>query len=184
MMSRDSNTTVLLSERTNKANEWGADVYVSIHVNSATTQTDGFETYTHSTRLPRTISFQNIMHNAIMNEIKNENVRDRGKKQSNFHVLRETNMTAILTENLFINKGSDAAKLKSDSFLDKLAEGHAVGIEQFLGLTRKVTPTTDPDTNLLFQVVSGTYAERENAEIQLEKLKKDGYESYIQVKNN
>ena len=42
-------------------------------------------------------------------------ISDRGKKRANFAVLRETNMPAILTENLFIDT-TDSKFLKMRSF--------------------------------------------------------------------
>src|SRR5699024_5787420 len=54
--------------------------------------------------------------------------RNRGRKRANFAVLRQTKMPAILTENGFIDTKTDADKLKSNSFLNKIADGHAKGI--------------------------------------------------------
>lgn len=64
-------------------------------------------------------------------------ILDRGKKRADFHVLRESNMPAVLTENLFITHPASANLLKTDAFLEKVAEGHAVGIAQSLRLLRK-----------------------------------------------
>ena len=46
-------------------------------------------------------------------------------------------MPAVLTENGFIDNAGDAAKLKSNPYLDRIALGHANGIAQALGLRRK-----------------------------------------------
>src|SRR5690625_5780208 len=61
---------------------------------------------------------------AIRNSIHNEIVRqtgfiNRGKKEENFHVLRESSAPAILTENGFIDNANDASNLK-----DKRSEEH------------------------------------------------------------
>ncbi len=69
--------------------------------------------------------------------MKQVDFRNRGKKRANFHVLRESNMPAVLTENGFIDNSSDAAKLKSDAYLNRIALGHANGIAQALGLRPK-----------------------------------------------
>lgn len=184
MCSRESDVSRSLVQRTNNANDWGADVFVSVHINSATASATGFETYIHPITKAKTKALQNIMHTEIMEQIKGENIRDRGKKQSNFHVLRESDMSAILTETLFINNPVDASKLKSDAFLDRVAKGHAVGLAKFFGLTEKSRTTPiEPNGAELFQVITGTYSTRANAETQVEKLKKDGYESYIIAKD-
>src|SRR5690625_4425304 len=123
-MSRTGDMYPSLTKRANDANNWGADVFVSIHINAG--GGTGFESYIYNGNVSsKTKSVQNTVHAEIMKEIGGT---DRGKKRANFHVLRETNMPAILTEVLFIDTKSDADKLKSSAFLDKVAKGHAEGI--------------------------------------------------------
>lgn len=56
----------------------------------------------------KTTNAQNTIHSTVMGVIGSKyGVRDRGKKQANLHVLRETTMPAILLENLFIDTTSD-----------------------------------------------------------------------------
>jgi N-acetylmuramoyl-L-alanine amidase len=183
MLSRSGDTYPTLAERTNQANAWGADAYISIHINSsAETKARGFETFVHPDTDASTVSFQNVMHQEIWNQIAGvSGVNDRGKKRANFHVLRETNMKAILTECFFISNAADAALLKSDEFLDKLAVGHAQGVERFFGLERVRPPSGESDA--LYQVIAGTYSQYENAEAQVARLKKDGYSAYINKKD-
>jgi N-acetylmuramoyl-L-alanine amidase len=183
MLSRNDDTFLTLDERTNQANSWGADVFLSIHVNSATDQSArGFETYIHPTTGSDTISLQNVMHQEITRKISPYlGFNDRGKKRSNFHVLRESNMKALLTENLFISNIADATLLKSDEFLSSVALGHAIGLEKFFGLEH-IQPPSNSDS-VLYQVITGTFAEYENAQKKVEELKKDGHDSYIQEKH-
>src|SRR5699024_7849276 len=80
----------------------------------------------------------NKVQRSINNEvIKATGWRNRGRKKANFAVLRQTKMPAILTENGFIDTKSDADKLKSNSFLNKIADGHAKGIAKHFGLKKK-----------------------------------------------
>lgn len=62
------------------------------------------------------------------------NFADRGRKQANFHVLRESNMPAILTENGFIDTVADANKLKQASFIQAIAQGHVNGLVRAFNL--------------------------------------------------
>ena len=48
------------------------------------------------------------MHEEILKVV---DFRDRGKKTANFHVLRETAMPALLTENGFVDNTNDAEKV-------------------------------------------------------------------------
>jgi N-acetylmuramoyl-L-alanine amidase len=188
--SRTTDVFLELSARANKANKWGADCFISLHLNSASASSaKGFETFIYNGSVGNsTVAFQNVMHQEIWRQI-GPNTTDRGKKRANFAVIRETNMKAILVENLFVSNSAEAGLLKTSSFLDRLAQGYVNGLEKFFGLVKETrppvnnAPVTKPDTGeTLFQVVAGTYANRDNAEAQVARLKKDGYSSYIQEK--
>ncbi|MCM3740616.1 N-acetylmuramoyl-L-alanine amidase [Oceanobacillus luteolus] len=130
-MSRSSDATVSLPQRTNDANSWGADYFVSIHINAG--GGTGYEDYIYNGSVSsQDISYRDIVHAEIMKQV---DFRNRGKKRANFHVLRESNMPAVLTENGFIDNSTDAAKLKSDAYLNRIALGHANGIAKALGLS-------------------------------------------------
>lgn len=182
MQTRTTDVFLPLGDRTKKANTWKADCFVSLHCNAHTQNTaKGFETYIYTNPSQETIAFQNVMHGEILRAISGvAGIVDKGKKQANFHVLRETGMKAILTENLFISNHADASLLKSEPFLDKLAIGHVKGLERFFGLQKKeVAP---PEKTTLYQIICGTFSSMENAERQVEKLEADGYKAYIQKK--
>lgn len=182
-MSRDSDVFISLDARTKEANTWNADAFLSIHVNASTVKdAKGFATYTYTKTNAQTKAFQNVMHEEIKRALNGvSGVDDDGKKQANFHVLRESGMTALLSENFFISNLSDAEKLKNNSILDRLAKGHAIGLAKFFGLQDAAKPIVSPSTKL-YQVVAGSFSERENAEDQVKRLKADGYDSFIEVK--
>src|SRR5690606_23788341 len=54
-LSREKDVYVGLSERAQMANAWGADYFVSIHVNAG--GGTGFESYVHSSRPSRTVAY-------------------------------------------------------------------------------------------------------------------------------
>jgi N-acetylmuramoyl-L-alanine amidase len=180
LLSREKDEYLTLDERTDKANAWGADVLISIHDNSATEKSaKGFESYIYSGNISSgTIAFQNVLHDEIMREISAE-VEERGKKRANFHMLRESNMKAVLTENLFISNTSDAKLLKSSSFRQKIANGHIIGIAKFLGLQEIEQPTKEPIKEKFYKVQVGAYEDIENAEAVANDLLKLGYKPYI-----
>jgi N-acetylmuramoyl-L-alanine amidase len=47
-MSRTTDTTVSLEERTDEANQWTADYFLSVHVNSYNGDAQGYEDYIYS----------------------------------------------------------------------------------------------------------------------------------------
>jgi N-acetylmuramoyl-L-alanine amidase len=132
-MSRTTDVFRSLTFRTDDANAWGAGLFVSIHINSG--GGTGFESYVFPGAGARTLRLQDEVHAAVLSNMRViGSVTDRGQKQENFHVLRETTMSAVLTENLFIDTTHDANLLRRDDFRQRAARGHARGIARFLGL--------------------------------------------------
>jgi len=142
-MSRTTDKTLSLTQRTNDANNWGADYFLSIHINAG--GGTGYEDYIYNGSVSnKTVSTRNTMHAEIIKQI--SDVRNRGKKTANFAVLRQTSMPAMLSENLFIDTKADADLLKSNAFLNKVAQGHANGIIKAFGLSK----ATDPDSEFIW----------------------------------
>jgi N-acetylmuramoyl-L-alanine amidase len=174
-MSRTTDKTTSLKQRTDEANTWGADYFLSVHINSSeSTAANGYEDYIYNGNVnAKTVAFQNVMNDEIFNAIKSHGVNNRGKNKANFHVLRESHMPAILTENLFIRNAADADRLKDSRFKADLIKGHVTGLEKFLGL--KKLQTEPPKSGKLFKVQLGAFAERENAEGLLKVLGASGF---------
>lgn len=128
---RDSDKTVELEQRTSYANTKGADYFISIHLNSATAKSaNGIETFAYST-----IGQSYKLAQAVQKElIAATKATDRGVKTANYHVLRETNMPAILIETGFISNDVEAQKLFTASYQNTIAEAAARAIASFLGL--------------------------------------------------
>lgn len=135
-LSRTSDKFIKLEDRAKMANDWGADYFVSVHNNSFNGSANGFESYIHNGNrgTKDAKEKQNIIHNHIASNI---DARDRGQKDANFSVLRNTNMSAILIEYLFIDNSSERKKLNSASHRDKLAKLTAEGIAKAFKLKRK-----------------------------------------------
>lgn len=140
-LSRESDETIPLKERTEMANKWPADYLISIHFNAG--GGTGFESFTYNKEYAnksKTNDFRDIVHDEI---VKETGFKNRGKKEANLHMLRESAMSAVLTENGFIDHKHDVIKLMNDFFLDKIARGHAVGIANVLGLKRRESVKAD-----------------------------------------
>lgn len=78
-MSRTADITRSLKERTDDANAWGADYFLSIHVNAFNGSAHGYEDYIHNSLSDssRTALIRDIMHEEI---VKVNNLHNRGKK--------------------------------------------------------------------------------------------------------
>lgn len=122
-----------LSARCKKANDLKADYFVSLHTNSATnTSAKGIETFSFA----KTGNGSNLAH-AVQLELDKLGRPSRGKKEANFAVLRETNMSAILIELCFISNEEEEKLLSSDEFLNKSAILIAKGICKHLNIIYK-----------------------------------------------
>lgn len=134
LMSRTGDTFPSLAARTNQANSWGADFFLSVHINAG--GGTGYEDFIYPGSGAPTTTYQSNIHSEILKLV---SFTDRGKKQQNFHVLRESNMPALLTENGFIDNATDAEKLKTAAFIESLARGHVNGIVKCFNLPKKST---------------------------------------------
>ena len=108
--SRTNDTYLSLEERARLANALGADLFVSIHANSATSSVRGTECYTHPTANTATKTLSRNVSRAISSKF---GISNRGHKEANFAVLRLSNMPAILVETAFISNSSDANLLNT-----------------------------------------------------------------------
>lgn len=136
-MSRTSDVFIPLGERAQMANAYGADAFISIHLNSSSNESaNGIETYHHTQKTSHRPYSTGIHNNAI----KSTQGRDRGVKSANFVVLRETNMVSSLFETGFISNAQENNKLSDPVYQDKLAVSIANGIESYLKENVKLKP--------------------------------------------
>ncbi|WP_199256826.1 N-acetylmuramoyl-L-alanine amidase [Alteribacillus sp. YIM 98480] len=171
-MSRRTDTTVSLTQRTNDANQWNADYFLSIHCNAYNGQARGYEDYIHNSLSDssQTARLREIMHKHITSV---NRLSTRGKKKANFHVLRETRMPALLTENGFIDNSSDAAIMRESSWRQAVARGHVNGLEEAFNLQQK------QDYGTLYKVIAGSFENREHADNRAALLNDNGIEAFV-----
>jgi len=125
VMTRTEDVYVSLSDRSEIANATNADLYVSIHVNASdsVTTAKGVETYCLQSG-----GWGEILAGCIQDAIlANTGAVDRGVKEANFFVLRETSMPAALAELGFITTPEERARLTDPSYQELLADGIAQG---------------------------------------------------------
>ncbi|MEN1966747.1 N-acetylmuramoyl-L-alanine amidase [Lentibacillus sp. N15] len=172
-MSRSSDKTVSLAQRTNEANNWGADYFLSIHCNSFNGSAQGYEDYIHNSLSDssKTADYQATIHKEV---VKQNELRDRGKKKADYHVLRESAMPALLTENGFIDHTHDAALMKKDAWLKKVAQGHVNGLEKIFQLKKK---HNSPKT--IYRVIAGSFSSKANAKKRVDMLKQKSIEAFV-----
>ena len=178
-MSRSDDSFPSLSSRTNEANSWGANLFLSLHINAG--GGTGFESFIYTNAGARTSQAQVAIHDEIRKQIRDQGVTDSGRKEKNYHVLRETNMSSVLTDNLFIDTKADAARLKQETFLEALARGHVNGLEKAFNLKQKEIQAEKSKTSTggLYRVQVGAFSEKTNAENLARELEGKGYSTHI-----
>ncbi|MGO1100523.1 N-acetylmuramoyl-L-alanine amidase [Priestia megaterium] len=139
---RTTDTFLSLSQRASQANSWGADAFMSIHVNAG--GGTGYEDYVYRSASNASKTFQSIVHGQVQSTLLSYNHPNRGRKSANYAVLRLTNMPAVLTEIAFIDNRTDAALLQNEAFLKSMGESYAKGIAVYLNLPRRAVPNPNP----------------------------------------
>lgn len=180
ILSRSGDNYPSLDDRTKQANNANADIFVSVHINSATdVRARGFESYIfNGTKDSGTIALQNVMHQEILNAAY-KGMEDRGKKAANFAVLRQSKMKAILTENLFISNAIDAKLLDDATFRQRIAQGHINGLEKFLGLKKSAQPPPIKEKPKMWKVQVGAFEDEKQARALAADLTKQGYRPWV-----
>ena len=151
-LTRESDRYLTLSERTKKAKKWNADLFVSLHADSATRSAEGAGTFILS--LPNCYSRHSYgkgappkraypgnefnLANAVLGHriqqhlTKATRQKDRGVKRARFQVLREAPCPAVLVEMAFITNPKEEALVIQASHRAKMARGIADGIAAYI----------------------------------------------------
>ncbi len=124
---RTGELDISLKERTGKANTWGADMFISIHHNAGVNGGSGGGVTVH--RYPNSTKFTKNIQQSLYNSI----IKHNGLKgnrvtpiyESNFQVLRDTSMAAVLIENGFMDSSTDIPIIITDDHARNTAKGIA-----------------------------------------------------------
>ncbi|MHA0855363.1 N-acetylmuramoyl-L-alanine amidase [Paenibacillus sp. CMAA1364] len=130
VMTRETDVDVSLSQRAQLANQLSADVFVSIHGNSnPSSSPNGTESYYYKRKDSKELA-KHIHHYLI----EATGLKDRGVKDDNFHVIRETTMPATLLEIGFLSNKADEAVLFTEDLQNRVAQAIVNGIKDYLNV--------------------------------------------------
>ncbi|GMX65284.1 hypothetical protein Elgi_45540 [Paenibacillus elgii] len=128
-MTRSNDTFIELDERPNMANNADADLFVSIHANSAGSETvGGTETYYWT---EQSLDFAKLMHKYL---VEATGFPDRKVKQERFVVIKKSTMPAVLLEVGFLTNRSEEELMYQDAFQNKVAASIVTAIKKQLNL--------------------------------------------------
>ena len=122
---------ISLEDRILQAEEAGADLYVTVHVNSySTDEPDGVETIIDDARELDSESW--VLGELIQDGVTEATgARDRGTRSQESY-LQRTEMPAVSVETGYITNPAERAKLIDPEYQMKIAEGILGGIRQFI----------------------------------------------------
>ncbi len=191
---------VSLKARTDKANSLNVDIFVSIHANAfgsgGWSTVGGIETFVYPTRPPAAYQLaQKIQRTLVIST----GLENRGVKTADFHVLRETEMDALLVECGFMTNRNEIKLLRSETYRRTIAEGIVKALAEQFRLQLKAnaapapapTPTPAPSSTKssalankggLYKVQVGAFEDEENAQELAQRLRKAGFEVFIDKK--
>lgn len=177
---RTSDVTVSLNNRSAFENRNTYDYFISFHRNAFQPEkAKGAETFTYLKGGAKSIGLAQKIQASLVAL----GFVDRGVKEANFHVLRETKAQAVLVEigfidntgdnNLFDTKRNEVIKALVKAILTQIGIDYVEPLE----------PTQSANKQTLYRVMVGSYAVRENAEKQVKRLKAAGFDSTIMIYN-
>lgn len=135
VMTRTDDYFVTLDKRASFANGMRADLFVSVHFNSApNTKASGIEVffYRSDSNKERSFASNRLAGSILKFVLPNTQAKSRGVKHGNLAVIRKTAMPAALVEGGFITNEQELAKLRDPNYLKALAWGIAQGIQAYL----------------------------------------------------
>jgi N-acetylmuramoyl-L-alanine amidase len=167
-----------LYERTRLANTLKADAFISIHYNAMDGKFDGAGKDPEGLGLyiyKGSVKSRKLAE-SIMKFLPNGTVqKNQGIREANFHVLRETKMVAVLSENGFMDNEKEAVLMINPSFQKEVAREHAMGICDYFGV--KYVPEVSV---MKYRLVVGEFATTTDAQLSQAILKAKGFSSRIE----
>ena len=152
----------------NKANSWGADLFLSIHFNKA------YNSYNGAIGSEVCVYSNNAVAERVINALAGLGFKNRGQKvRKELYELKNTSMNAMIVETCFVEAIEDVAlyrRLGPDAIGKSIAEAIA---------NKKVPTSTTSSTSssgeTFYRVIAGSYKERANAEKRKSELEAKGF---------
>lgn len=168
---------ISLSARTNAANNFKADFYLSIHHNAGVNggSGGGIVAYTYTNVGETTKAWQKDLYNALIEATGLKGNRSQPLAKANLHEVRETKMPAVLLELGFMDSSTDVPVILAEKYADQCA----AAIVKVLVQRGKLAMKPQESTGKLYRVQVGAYSVKANAEAVQKKLKAAGFDAII-----
>ena len=154
----------------NKANNWGADLFISIHFNKC------YDSYNGALGTETCVYFENEYGKRIVNALSSLGFKNRGQKvRTGLYELSHTNMTSVIVETCFVEATEDVAlykRLGPDAIGKTIAEAIA---------NQKIGPTVEnkEEVNRSMYVFSSNWYLYKYPDVANSGYKDDPYTHYV-----
>lgn len=154
----------------NKANNWGADLFISIHFNKC------YDSYNGALGTETCVYFENEYGKRIVNALSSLGFKNRGQKvRTGLYELSHTNMTSVIVETCFVEATEDVAlykRLGPDAIGKTIAEAIA---------NQKIGPTVEnkEEVNRNMYVFSSNWYLYKYPDVANSGYKDDPYTHYV-----
>ena len=178
----DDGSEIPLRLRTDKANSFGADFYLSIHHNAGIYggTGGGIEAYVYKKVDNTTLSWQNDLYQELIKQTTLRGNRATPLKSADFAEVRDTKMPAVLLELGFMDSLSDTPIILNEAFADKAAKACADVIIKKAKLTKSPNIEQRKSLNeIANEVIKGAWG---NGEERRKRLTEAGYD-YLEVQS-
>ena len=163
-----SSSSADLSYGVNKANNWGADLFISIHFNNA------YNSYNGALGTEVCVYSEYDIAGRVVNKMASLGFRNRGQKvRTGLYELKNTKMKSMIIEVCFVEATEDVAlykKLGPDMVGKTIAE--AIANKKVVEAPAQVS---NNQGETYYRVVAGSYKDRENAEERKRQLEAKGF---------
>ena len=165
-----STSSADLAYGVNKANNWGADLFISIHFNKC------YDSYNGALGSESCVYSENEYGKRIVNALSSLGFKNRGQKvRTGLYELSHTNMTSVIVETCFVEATEDVAlykKLGPDAIGKTIAEAI---------VNQKIGPTVEnkEEVNRSMYVFSKNWYLYKYPDVAKSEYKDDPYTHYV-----
>ncbi len=174
-----------LRSRTNAANNFKADFYLSIHHNAGVKggKGGGIVAIVYTKAQAESKEWQKDLYKELIAATGLKGNRATPLAKQNLHEVRETTMPAVLLELGFMDSATDVPIILTEKFADQCAQAIVKVLVKRGGLKKKAVeqpkPAEPEKTKTVYRVQVGAYSDQDNAKNMLKKLEAAGFNGVI-----
>ena len=137
--SDDGADDIALTTRVKRANEWGADLYLSIHHNAGINggSGGGIVAYCYPTASKASFAWRDELYEELIERTGLRGNRAVGKATAEHYVTRHTKMPAVLLELGFMDSSTDVPIILTEEYAQACADAIVAHIVEREGLVKK-----------------------------------------------